>query len=326
MTLIALNEALDEIRQAESFLLTTHTHPDGDAIGSMLALHHFLLDLGKTDITSACHDPVPRVYSFLPMAGGVVGADALRETYDLVIIIDVAQRARVGSIGDAFADNQRVLVLDHHLEESPCGDVNYMDATMASASEIVVDLYYEAGLSMSHDAAACAYVGLATDTGGFRFGNTNARAHAHAEQLVSTGIDVSEISSRVFDDVSRKKIALMRVLLDNLSVSECRRYSYSTITLADMESNQATAEDLDGLVNLTRDIEGVAVGALFREMEGEQTKVSLRSKSGFNSSACLNSFGGGGHAGAAGATVDMPLEECRESVLAAVRSQLSETN
>ncbi|MFP6614824.1 MAG: DHHA1 domain-containing protein, partial [Candidatus Hydrogenedentota bacterium] len=85
-----------------------------------------------------------------------------------------------------------------------------------------------------------------------------------------------------------------------ICVSECRRYSYSTITLADMESNQATAEDLDGLVNLTRDIEGVAVGALFREMEGEQTKVSLRSKSGFNSSACLNSFGGGGHAGAAG--------------------------
>jgi phosphoesterase RecJ-like protein len=93
-----------------------------------------------------------------------------------------------------------------------------------------------------------------------------------------------------------------------------------------MESNQATAEDLDGLVNLTRDIEGVVVGALFRELEGEQTKVSLRSKSGFNSSACLNPFGGGGHAGAAGAAVDMPLEKCRKSVLAAVQSQLSEMN
>lgn len=326
MSLITLKQALDEIRKAESFLLTTHTHPDGDAIGSLLALHHFLLRLGKSDIVSACHDPVPRVYAWLPMADQIVDAGALGEACDLVIIIDVAQRARVGSVADAFAADQRILVLDHHLEESPCGDVNFMDASLASASEIVIDLYSEAGIRMDRDAATCAYVGLATDTGGFRFGNTNARAHAHAEQLVATGINVSEISSRVFDDVSRKKLALMRVLLDSLSVSECGCFSYSTITLSDMDSNQATAEDLDGLVNLTRDIEGVVVGALFREMPGDQTKISLRSKTGFDSSACLNRFGGGGHAGAAGATVDMPLEQCRESVLSAIQSQLSDAN
>lgn len=321
--LVSLQEALEEIRKADSFLLTTHTNPDGDAIGSMLALHQFLQALGKSDITSANQDSVPRIYAWLPLADTIVNGDTLRKSYDLVIIIDVAQRTRVGSIGEAFAPDQRILVLDHHLEENPCGDVNFMDATLASASEIVVDLYAEAGIPISEDAAACAYVGLATDTGGFRFGNTNARAHAHAEQLVATGINVSEISSRVFDDVSRKKIAMMRVLLENLVVSECGRYSYSTITLSDMESHEATSEDLDGLVNLTRDIEGVVVGVLFREISASQSKVSLRSKTGFDSSACLNPFGGGGHAGAAGASMDVPLAACQESILAAIQSQLS---
>lgn len=323
MSWISLDQALEEIKSAESFLLTTHTHPDGDAIGSMLALHHFLNDLGKTDVTSAAHDSVPRIYNWLPLADQITDASGMRDNYDLIIIIDVAQLERIGSIGEKFAEGQRILVLDHHLEENPCGTVNYKDTNSASAAEIVVDLYSAAGMEMNADSAACAYVGLTTDTGGFRFGNTNARAHAHAELLVATGINVAEISSRVFDDVSLKKLALMRVLLDHLNVSECGRYSYSTITLADMDANDATAEDLDGLVNLTRDIEGVVVGAMFRELPDHKTKVSLRSKTSFNSSECLNAFGGGGHAGAAGATVDMPLDTCRTAVLSAIESQLA---
>lgn len=323
MSLITLKDALRELQGAESFLLTTHAGPDGDAIGSVLALQHFLLALGKSDLTVACHDPVPKAYAWLPLADRIVDSSALRSEYDLVVIIDVAQRARIGTISDRIGADQRILVLDHHKEQSPCGTINFMDPTLASASEIVVDLYHEAGLVLSPEAASCAYVGLATDTGGFRFGNTNARAHAHAETLVAAGVDVAAITSRVFDDVSRKKLSLMRVLLDNLVIGDNGKYSYSTITKEYMDSRNATAEDLEGLVNITRDIEGVIVGALFREVADKQTKVSLRSKGDFDSSACLNAFGGGGHAGAAGATIDMPLTACRVAVLAAIKDQLS---
>ena len=321
--LISLAAALDELRKANSFLITTHASPDGDAIGSMLGLHHFLLALGKTDITSASHDAVPKVFKWLPLADTVLSPDAMRESYDLVVIIDVAQRGRIGAISDRIGTKQRILVLDHHLEPSPCGTVNFMDHTLASASEIVALLYKEAGIALSQDAAQCVYVGLSTDTGGFRYGNTNVRAHEHAQMMVATGIDVAEITSRVFDDISRKTLALTKIVLGNLEISECGRFAYSTLTLAEMDSVGATSEDLDGLVNYTRNIEGVVVGALFREIPNNQSKVSMRSKSGFNSSQCLNAFGGGGHAGAAGATVDQPLVECRDAVLKAIAAQLS---
>ena len=321
--LITLQQALEELKKADSFLITTHASPDGDAIGSMLGLHHFLLDLGKTDITSAAHDAVPKVFSWLPLADKVIPPQDMRVQYDLVVIIDVAQRNRIGNIVTKLAENQRVLVLDHHLEETPCGDVNFMDHTLASASEIVVQLYIEANIPLSKAAAECTYVGLATDTGGFRYANTNERAFAHAEQMVMTGINVAEISSRVFDDVTPKTLALTKIVLNALQISECGRFAHSTLTQADMDSVGATGEDLDGLVNYTRNIEGVVVGILFRELPNNKTKVSMRSKTGFDSNQCLNPFGGGGHAGAAGASIDQPIAQCRTAVLDAVTQALN---
>ena len=257
--LISLQEALDELKQAQSFLITTHASPDGDAIGSMLGLRHFLQDLGKTDITCATHDPVPKIYNWLPLADTVVTPNDMRDAYDLLVIIDVAQNTRIGDIVTKIPNNQRILVLDHHLEESPCGTVNYMDHTLASASEIVNELYTLAQIPLSKDAAECTYVGLSTDTGGFRYGNTNERAHAHAQQMVATGINIAEITSRVFDDISRKTVELTKIVLNALEVSECGRFAHSTLTLADMDAVGATGEDLEGLVNHTRNIEGVIV-------------------------------------------------------------------
>ncbi|MFP6583121.1 MAG: DHH family phosphoesterase [Candidatus Hydrogenedentota bacterium] len=323
MSLVSLDEALDTLRGADSFLLTTHTSPDGDAIGSVLALRHFLQDIGKTDITTACQDPAPAKYGWLPLVDDLVTETGLRDAYDLVVIIDVAQCARIGTIGEAIQNGQRVLVLDHHLETEPCGDLNFMDPTLSSAAEIVVDLYRLAKIPISIDAAACAYVGLSTDTGGFRFGNTNARSHDHAEELVATGIDVSGISARVFSDLSPTKLAMTRVVLGNLVLSETGTSAHSHLTLAELNEHGATDEDTDGLVNYTRDIQGVEVGMLFREISEEVTKVSMRSKSTFDSSACLNAFGGGGHAGAAGATIEQPLQTCIDSVVEAVQNQLS---
>jgi bifunctional oligoribonuclease and PAP phosphatase NrnA len=322
--LITLPEALRELKQADSFLITTHANPDGDAIGSMLGLHHFLTDLGKTDITSCSHDAVPKLFSWLPLADSIVSPVEMRDSYDLLVIIDVAQRGRIGNVSEGIADSQRILVLDHHLEKTPCGTVNFMDHTLASASEIVALLYKEANIEISPSAAECTYVGLATDTGGFRYANTNERAHAHAQIMVSKGINVSEINSRVFDDISLKTLALTKIVLNALVVSTCGRFTYSTLTLDDMNSVNATPEDLDGLVNYTRNIEGVVVGALFREIPNDKTKVSMRSKTDFNSNECLNGFGGGGHAGAAGATINQPLALCREAVLNAMVAQLGE--
>ncbi|MDK1021886.1 MAG: 30S ribosome-binding factor RbfA [Candidatus Hydrogenedentes bacterium] len=322
MNLIDLKGVVEECRGADSFLVTTHSNPDGDAIGSLLAMRHFLNALAKEDVTCACHDPAPRIYDWLPGATEIVNADNLRATYDLVVVLDVAQLDRIGSVALRLSPEQRILVLDHHREENPCGTVNFIDHTYASASEIVTELFDASGLPISREAAECAYVGLTTDTGSFKYANTDARAHRCAARLLETGIDVSDISSRVFDVMSLPKRDLLRRVLERLQVSDCARYAWSYLTGQDMIEAGAMSEDVDGLVNFVRNLEGVEVGMLFRELERNRLKVSMRSRGRLNAADVLRPLGGGGHAGAAGATLHLPMEEGRARVLQAVEEAL----
>jgi len=319
---INLRDLVEECRKADSFLITSHTGPDGDSVGSMLAMRHFLNALGKTDVTCASHDPVPRVYDWLPGAEEIVDADTMRGAYDLVVVLDVAQRDRIGSVGTRLSPDQRILVLDHHREEEPFGTVNFIDHTYASTSEIIVELFEAAGLEISREAADCAYVGLTTDTGSFKYANTDARAHRTAARLLEAGVDVSDISSRIFDVMSLAKSDLLRRVLERMQVSECARYAWSHVTEQDLVEAEAKSEDVDGLVNFVRNLEGIEVGMLFRELGPERVKVSMRSRGKLKASEVLKPFGGGGHAGAAGATLHLGLENGRAAVLGAVEEAL----
>lgn len=322
MSAIDLQEAVEECRKADRFLITTHTSPDGDAVGSVLTVRYFLEALGKTDITIACHDPVPRVYDWLPGAIEIVDADNIGDDYDLVIIIDVAQLERIGSVALKFPEGQRILVLDHHREDDACGTVNFVDPTYASAAEIAADLFEVAGVPLSKDAAICAYVGLTTDTGSFRFGNTNARAHQTAIRLLDAGIDVSDISARVFDVMSFPKSDLLRRVLERIQMSDCARYAWSYVVEHDFVEADALPEDVDGLVNFVRNLEGIQIGMLFREMKHGRVKVSLRSRNPVNSADIVRPLGGGGHAGAAGLTLHATMDEARAQVFERVDEAL----
>lgn len=325
MAKLELSGAVDLLRSSDSFLLCTHAGPDGDAIGSILALSHLLRGLGKRNIVCACQDPVPRIYRWLPGADAIVDKNGISGKFDLVVIVDVAQVERIGDIAQTFEADQEILILDHHLEDSPSGTNQFIDHTYASASEIVVDLYEAAGLALTPDGAVCAYVGLTTDTGGFRFGNTDARAHRVASRLVEAGVDVSDVSARVFDTISFAKAKLLEHVLGRIVVGDGGAYAHSRLTLADMTEAKAGPEDADGLVNFVRNLEGVSVGALFRELEDGKVKVSLRSRGTFNSAKVLKVFGGGGHAGAAGATFAMTCEEAESAVIDAIQTELRET-
>ncbi len=326
MSAIELPAVLDELRLHESFLITSHVNPDGDAIGSMLALGHLLKDLEKPAVTMTSNDPVPKIYSWLPSAGDIVSPEAVSGAFDLAVIIDVGQRDRIGKVAEKLEDGQRTLVIDHHLEESPCGTVNFVDPTYAAAAEIVAELYAEAGLPLSKDAAECIYVGLTTDTGGFRFANTNPRSHRIAASLLEAGVQVAPISDHMFETMSRPKFDLLKTALGRMEIGEDGSYAVSYITKEDMKAASAKAEDLDGIVNFARNIDGVEVGILFRELDSAKVKVSLRSKGTFNSAAVLKEFGGGGHRGAAGATLDLPFEEARDAILKSVRAKLTKAN
>lgn len=324
MNRIDLSQALDALRKADSILISTHKGPDGDAVGSVLGLYHLLKALHGPRVTVVCQDPVPRMYEWLAAADAIVPADRLSEPYDLAVITDVAQLDRLGNIAEYVRRCNEVLVLDHHLEEDPDGTLHYIDATYAAASEIIVDLFEVANVTLTREAAECLYVGLVTDTGGFRFSNTNAAAHRRAARLVETGIDVAAISNRVFDTMSHAKLELLKRALDRLRIIENGAVAYSYLTQEDMASTQGHDEDIEGIVNYVRNVEGVQVGVLFRDINnGKQVKVSMRSGDEFNSAEVLQTFGGGGHKAAAGAVLPAPRASAIESVLQAVHDSLA---
>lgn len=304
---------LELFRAADSFLIVSHQNPDGDAIGSILAVYHLLRGMGKERIACACEDPVPAIYHWLSGAERI-GHTPEITTPDVVVMVDVSQKSRVGKIADAIPASAKVVVIDHHLE-SPEGDYILADPSYSAAGEIVAELFDQAGVPISREAAECVYVAILTDTGGFRFSNTSPRCLHLAASLVEKGIDVSDVSSRVFDTMALPKFELLRRMLQNVKRVLDGRVAYSILTVRDAAEAQAHAEDYDGLVNFTRNIEGVEVGILFRETDNQTTKVSLRSRGQFNCAQFLKQFGGGGHAAAAGATVQMPIDATCKTVL-----------
>jgi phosphoesterase RecJ-like protein len=319
-----LAEILAAIRGADSFLVTSHAGPDGDAVGSMLGMHHLLRALGKSNTVCVNDDPVPRIYSWLPGADLIVQSASFSSPLPaaMVIAVDAGSKVRVGRAGELAGPAARWVMLDHHLDERSTGDLVFIDPTYSAVGEIVVELFDEAGVPLSIEAATCAYVSITTDTGGFRYANTTSRSHRIAARLVETGVNVAEISSRVFDVMSVPKFEMLRRVLDRTQRSTDGRVAYSMLTLRDMRDTSARNEDVDGLINFARNIEGVELGILFREAGPSTTKVSMRSRNTFNCGEFLGLLGGGGHAGAAGATLEIPLAEARRMVLERVRSAL----
>ncbi len=316
MNAIALPAVLDELKSSNSFLITSHVSPDGDAVGSMLALKYLLQTLGKRDITCMLADPVPEVYASLPGASEIKTPKAEIPEYELAVIVDVSRLGRIGDVVKHIPDGKKILIIDHHLEEEPEGTSGFVDASYAATGEIIVELFTESGKAMSTEAAHCAYVAQVTDTGGYRYSNTNARSHRIAATLLETPIEHATICSEIFERNSRAKMSLLMLVLDRMIYRCDGKVATSYVTLEDVEAAGGKKEDLNGLVNFLRSTEGVVAGILFTGVDEDTTKASVRSDKTFNAAEFLREFGGGGHAAAAGVTMSESLESAMEQVLA----------
>lgn len=319
MLRLSLEEVVEELRAANSFLIVAHTNPDGDAVGSILGLRYLLESMGKKSVTCALSDPVPRRYRTLPGALDIVGPDVETiPTFELAIIVDVAQRERIGEMAQWISEGTRVMVLDHHLDEYPQGDAGLVDTTYAAAGELIFDLYETAEVPLSKNAATCLYTAQATDTGGYRYSNTNSRSHRMAAHFHDAGIDNATICQNAFDLMSRAKFDLLRKVLDRTALRLNGQAAWSYLSHEDIDAAGGTREDLEGLVNYPRNIEGVDVAVFFHAVGPEETKISLRSTPKFNSADFCRRFGGGGHAAAAAARIAKPFDVARDDVLSAL--------
>ena len=313
-----LERVLEHIEQRNHFLLTSHARPDGDAIGSLLALSGILEEMGKsTEIVMS--DPVPVIYKPLPDSGTIIHASGVNGHYDSAILLecDSVQRTRIEGLNDYF-----LISIDHHVTAKPFANLNWIDPCACACAEMVFRLASAAGAKITPEIATCLYTAVLTDTGSFCYSPTNARTFALAQCLVEHGADPARIAQYVYFSNPTAKMRLLGAALSKLHRQES--IAWMTVTREDMDHSAALEEDCEGLVNYALGIAGIEVAMFFRETADDRIRVSIRSKGAINVAAIAAEFGGGGHQCASGFALNGPMDAAIERVLAALRSKMAE--
>jgi len=313
---------------ARHVALTTHVNADGDGTGSQAAVAAWLLERGIR-ATVVNPTPFPRAYRFVAPEGmevadwsGEDAAAALRDA-ELLLVLDTSEPGRIDPIGDHFP-RERTLVLDHHPRGSETvSDSGLLDPTAAATGELVYDLLRLDGDRIPDAALVGIYVALVTDTGSFRYSNTTPRTHLVAADLLARGVDPEAVYQRLYATVPRRRVELLRESLSTLEQEPESGLAWIVVGHSLIDSLGATSEDLDGLVEHARSLEGTRVAMLFRETPEGNTKVSFRSNGPADVNRIARQFGGGGHLKASGATIDGPPADVVPRVLAAAREPYS---
>ncbi len=304
---------LDTLRRGQRFLVCSHMRPDGDAVGSMLAMRLLLKQLGKqADLVTA--DRIPKVHRGLPEAEEIRTAERVDGSYDAAILLecDGLERTRLLGLEQFFLIN-----IDHHATGREYADLNWIDRGAASVGELVYRLVKAAGMKVTPEMATCLYTTVLTDTGGFCYGSTQASTFELARELVLAGADPIRIAHNVYFSTPTSKLLLLGAALGNLKHQQ--RIAWLWVTAQDMARTGATEEDCEGIVNFALCASGVEAAVFLREMPDQRIQLSLRSKGRVNVAGIAEQLGGGGHESAAGCTVKGPLECSLDEVLAELR-------
>lgn len=308
-------------------VLTTHVNADGDGAGSEVAAARWLRARGARP-TIVNPSPFPDAFAFLlgdldaHVPGSEEGRAALAEA-DALLVLDTSEPGRMGALAD-HVERLPVAVIDHHPETATSvGDVVVGDPSACATGELVFDLFRLGPGGIDRESARALYVAIVTDTGSFRFGNTTARTHEIVAALLRAGVDVEEMFRRIFARYTPEGLELLEHALASLETSDDGRVAWITIRAEDLRRTGATAEDREGLVEYARRLDGVEVALLFREIEGGQTKVSLRSNGEVDVASVAQRLGGGGHRQASGALTGGSVESVRREVVRQVESAVA---
>lgn len=316
-----LEAAKQFIIEHDQFLVVSHVHPDGDAISSTCAIGYLLEKLGKS-FWMINESPIPPKLSYLYGSSNIIQFDENRsfnETFDAVIALDCADFERIGTVNSLFSDNTKLLNIDHHPTNDHYGTVQLIDPNAAATVEILFDLYSLFELPWDETIASCIYTGLLTDTGGFRYANTSPKVMKMASELLTYGVKGYELAEHLLEKTTMGHIRILKKALDSLSFSESNKICWLSVTKKDFEEAGASNQDLEGIVSYPRNIEGVEVGILFKELGPNEVKVSLRATGSVNVAEIAQQFGGGGHVRAAGATLNYPLEQSISLVIEKIK-------
>jgi phosphoesterase RecJ-like protein len=318
-------ERLDQlIRNADQILVAAHKNPDGDAIGAILAMSR-MLDLMGLRHTVYCPEGVPSKLRFLHGAGNVTG-DLAGGRFDLTLLFDTAE---AGLLPPGFPDRAHqglLAVIDHHLRCDDMGDL-IIRYSASSAGEILFDLAKSNRWPLDDKIAECLYTSIVSDTSSFRYESATPAAHTAAAELIARGAAPWRVASHLYESVPMARQRLLARVLGTLKIGAAGRYAEMWCTAEMLDAAGATRDDLDGMVNFARAVDGVELAALFREEASGEIKLSLRSKGRVDASLIAGRFGGGGHRNAGGAYFSgVSIDEAARSVADQVLKILEEEN
>ena len=303
-----ISEIINIIKNSDKILIVTHINPDGDCIGSALALKLIIEKKFNKKVQASISGKIPEVYEFLPSVDEYKTISELKETdFDTVISVDCAAKERMTEAIPIFDNARETINIDHHKTNPNFGKYNYVIGDASSSGEVICKMIKEEKIEINRDIANCLYVAILTDTGAFRFDNTKAETFRAVADLMEYGINPSLLYKCCYES---KPLAMVKLSASAVSKAEFLhdgKIAYTVITLEDMKKNKALNEHTDGIVELLRQVNSVEIAFVVKETEQGYSKVSLRSKNA-DVTKIASLFDGGGHSKAAGCTIKKPYQ------------------
>ncbi len=310
------DEIVRTLNAAQNVLVATHIHPDGDALGSQIAMGNILRSLGK-NVFLYGEDQVSHLYRFLPGSAEIESLLPALNGFDCAIALDCGDCNRLGAAMDALLTIHPFMVVDHHVGHREFGDLRWIASDRASTGEMVYDLAEAMGAELSFESAYCLYAAIVSDTGSFKYSSTSAETFRIAGELLRKGVKPAEVSGKLFDNFTVKRLNLMRLVLDSLQLHADDRLAMIAAPREVFIKTGTTQADAETFINYPRSLDTVKVAAFLKETEKGLVSVSLRSKgTEYDVAQVAAAFGGGGHRNAAGFKLpDTTIDEVREKLL-----------
>ncbi|TGE31224.1 bifunctional oligoribonuclease/PAP phosphatase NrnA [Desulfosporosinus sp. Sb-LF] len=311
---------IEVLRKAPKVALFSHVSPDGDCIGSMLAIGLALEKMEK-EVTYYNPNSVPSYLTFLPGASRITQAIPNPQP-ETLMFIDCTDLQRVNLTMSDILEDSTVLNLDHHVSNQFFGHFNWVDAQASACGELALILIKQLGVEIDMDMAINLYTAIVTDTGCFQYSNTTSQTHRLSAELLDKGLDLASIHHNIYDQKSLAQIKLLQCALSGMEIHAEGQLAIMTLSLDEFDKCGAEQELSEGLVNHARSIAGVEVAVLLKEVGPQEIKGGLRSNLWFNVNEIAAQFGGGGHKRAAGCTLRIPMAEAKQSMITVIEEAL----
>lgn len=315
---MTIDNIKEEIEKANDIVILTHENPDGDAVGSALAMYLTLKKLNKNvDVIIPTYSAT---FSFLP-GTDEIKVEGKEESYDLAISVDVTGISRLNGFAKYFENAKTKIQIDHHQVNEMFADYNFVNPASPACAQNLIFIIEQLGVEIDKEIGSCLLTGIITDTGGFKYEGVSAETFEFTSWLLAKGVNVSEIYKKVLQMKTKSNFELRKIVMDRMEFLCDNKITFTYITSEDLRNVNAQEGDHEGLVEIGRDIEGVEVSIFLRETENGY-KASLRSNNYVNVSDVCIAFSGGGHIRAAGCNIQGNLEEVKEKIINEVKKYI----